>query len=238
MRNHFADRGGWKKLSDDLELVNDEIRQQFDDVPLAMLGHSMGSFLAQTFAMRLGARLSGLLLSGSTWPPRFELLPALLIANIESWRLGPRGHSALLDSLGFGAFNKRFAPTRTEFDWLSRDAAEVDKYIASKICGGPFSCAAWKDLVGGLLDISSDAAIGRIPADLPILITGGAADPVGGEKGLSKLALHYAQTAHQRIKVKTYPGGRHEMLNETNRDEVMTDWLDWVETTTSSGRSG
>ncbi len=239
VRNHFADAGGWQLLNNDVQLVNDDLRQGFAGSPVVMLGHSMGSFLAQTFAMHFGARLSGLILSGSTWPSRLQLIPALLIARIESWRLGARGESALLDTLGFASFNKQFAPTRTDFDWLSRDEAEVDRYVASEICGGPFSCAAWKDLLGGLLDISSDAAIGRVPADLPILITGGAAaDPVGGGKRMSKLAMHYAQTAHARLTVKIYADGRHEMLNETNRDEVTHDWLDWVETTTSRRRSG
>jgi alpha-beta hydrolase superfamily lysophospholipase len=238
VRNHFADADGWQLLNDDIQLVNDDIRQHFSAAPVVMLGHSMGSFLAQTFAVHFGGRLSGLILSGSTWPSRLQVVPALVIAHIESWRLGVRGESALLDTLGFGAFNKRFAPTRTDYDWLSRDEAEVDKYVASEICGGPFSCAAWKDLLGGLLDISSDAAIRKVPADLPILVTGGAADPVGGEKRMSKLAMHYAQTAHARLTVKIYADGRHEMLNEINRDEVTRDWLDWVETTTSSARSG
>jgi alpha-beta hydrolase superfamily lysophospholipase len=236
VRNHFADADGWQLLGRDIEVVNDDIRRQFGEIPVVMLGHSMGSFLAQAFAMHFGARLSGLILSGSTWPSRLQLFPALLIAHIESWRLGVRGESALLDALGFGAFNKQFAPTRTEFDWLSRDEAEVDAYIASEICGGPFSCAAWKDLLGGLLGISSDAAITRIPADLPILITGGAADPVGGEKRLSRLAMHYAQTSHARLTVKIYEGGRHEMLNEINRDEVMRDWFDWIEPTIRTSR--
>jgi alpha-beta hydrolase superfamily lysophospholipase len=236
VRNHFADAGGWQLLNDDVQLVNDDIRQRFARIPVVMLGHSMGSFLAQTFAMHFGARLSGLILSGSTWPSRLQVVPALLIARIESWRLGVRGKSPLLDTLGFGSFNRQFAPTRTDYDWLSRDEAEVDKYVASEICGGPFSCAAWKDLLGGLFDISTDAAIGRVPGHLPILITGGAVDPVGGEKRMSKLAMHYAQTGHARLTVKIYADGRHEMLNEINRDEVMNDWFDWTETTIRTSR--
>ena len=165
-------------------------------------------------------------------------MPLLILAEIEAWRVGARGTSMLLNRLGFGSFNRPFAPARTEHDWLSRDEAEVDKYVADPLCGGPYTSRLWFDLIGGLLTISSDQELTRIPAGLPILITGGSQDPVGGEKGMAKLATHYAQTGHQRLNVKIYDGGRHEMLNEINRDEVSNDWLDWIAATTQSGRSG
>jgi alpha-beta hydrolase superfamily lysophospholipase len=225
---HFADTDGWQKIIDDAEAVSSSIREQFAGTPVILLGHSMGSFIAQTFAMHSGARLSGLILSASTWPSRLELAPAFLLARLETWRLGVRGKSRLLNQLGFGNFNKSFAPARTDLDWLSQDNAEVDKYIADPLCGGPYSCRLWCDLLAGLFRISSDKALLRIPSDLPILITGGESDPVGGDKGMTRLAMHYAQTSHQRLTVKIYAGGRHEMLNEINRDEVASDWLNWI----------
>jgi len=235
---YFADTAGWHKVNQDIETVNDAIREGLPETPIVMLGHSMGSFLAETFAMVYGDKLSGLILSGSTWPSRLKLAPAKLVAHVESWRLGLRGKSPLLEKLGFDAFNRKFTPTRTGSDWLSRDAAEVDKYVADPLCGGPFSNSLWLDFIGGLLSLASDQAMSRIPIDLPILITGGSADSVGGEKGMAKLAMHYAQTLHQRLTVKIYDDGRHEMLNETNRDQVTADWLDWIATATRSGRSG
>ncbi|MDH3337647.1 MAG: alpha/beta hydrolase [Gammaproteobacteria bacterium] len=231
---HFADREGWQLVNSDTEAVHAFIREQFAGIPAVLLGHSMGSFIAQTFAMHFGAQLSGLILSGSAWPSRLELAPAYVIAWIEAWRLGVRGKSALLDRIGFGSFNKSFAPARTDFDWLSRDSAEVDKYVRDPLCGGQSSCRLWLDMLGGLFYISSDNALMRIPSDLPILISGGGSDPVGGDKGMTKLAMHYAQTSHQRIKLKIYPGGRHEMLNEVNRDEVTSDWLHWIAATTGT----
>ena len=229
---HFADAEGWRKINSDVEIVNSFAGEQFDGMPIVLLGHSMGSFIAQTFAMHFGERLSGMILSASTWPSRLELAPAYLLARIEAWRLGVRGKSTLLHQLGFGKFNKPFAPARTELDWLSRDETEVDKYVSNPLCGGPYTCGLWLDLLGGLWHISSDKALIRVRSDLPILITGGAADPVGGDKGMTRLAMHYAQTLHQRLKVQIYPDGRHEMLNESNRDDVTDDWLDWVAATT------
>ena len=233
-RGYFADESGWHKVVEDVRVVNDHIRETCESKPVFLVAHSMGSFIGETFAMHYGAHLKGLLLSGSSWPQRIQLLPGRLLAKLESWRLGKRGHSGLIDALGFSAFNRRFRPVRTEMDWLSRDEAEVDRYIADPLCGGPFTCGLWLDFLGGLYELGSDHALTRIPSDLPILVTGGGADPVGGEKGMTRLAMRYMQTLHQRVKLKIYPEGRHEMLNEVNRDEVMADWLDWIDSLTKA----
>lgn len=230
----FAASDGWRKVIADVEVVNAFARERFGDKALILLGHSMGSFIAQSFAMLYSDRLSGMILSASTWPVKIQLLPALALAQLEAWRVGPQGNSALLNKLGFDDFNKSFEPARTDRDWLSRDASEVDKYVADPLCGGPYSAGLWRDLLFGLKQVSSDKALLQIRSDLPILISGGASDPVGGDKGMGTLALHYAQTGHQRLKTKIYADGRHEMLNDINRDEVTSDWLDWVAATTGT----
>lgn len=224
----FADKNGWHLVVDDAHVTHEHIREQFPGLPIVMLGHSMGSYVAQAFAMHYGAKLSGLLLSGSMWPQRTKVLPAMLIARLESARIGSRGRSALLNKIGFGDFNRRFEPARTELDWLSRDEHEVDLYVADPLCGGPYTCGLWIDVLGALYSLGSDYSLNRIPADLPILITGGSNDPVGGEDSMTRLIMHYAQTGHQRVTMKLYPEGRHEMLNETNREEVTHDWLEWI----------
>ena len=234
---YFADKDGWNLVVDDVQVAYEHIREQFPKLPIVLLGHSMGSYVAQSFAMQYGAKLSALLLSGSMWPQRAKLLPAMLIARFESLRLGKLGTSALLNKLGFGDFNSRFEPARTEMDWLSRDEHEVDLYIADTLCGGPYTCGLWMDVLGALFELGSDHALNRIPADLPILISGGSDDPVGGEDSITRLTMHYAQTGHQRLTMKLYPEGRHEMLNETNRDEVTSDWLDWIAARCHSSRS-
>jgi alpha-beta hydrolase superfamily lysophospholipase len=211
------------------------LQQQHPGTPIVLLGHSMGSYIAQAFAMFHDTRIVALALSASTWPNKITLFAGRLIARIESWRLGSRTQSALLHKLGFGEFNRPFRPERTQLDWLSRDEAEVDKYIADPLCGGPYSCQLWLDLLGGLSSIASDNALQRIRSDLPILFCGGADDPVGGDKGITQLAMHYAQTGHGRVRVKIYPEGRHEMFNETNRAEFSDDLLSWVENQLPNG---
>jgi alpha-beta hydrolase superfamily lysophospholipase len=237
-RGYFADEDGWHKVIEDVRVVNEHIRDRHPAAPVIMLAHSMGSFIGEAFAMHYGARLQGLLLSGSSKPARLQVMPGRLLAKLESFRVGKRGNSALINALGFSAFNRPFRPVRTEMDWLSRDEAEVDRYLADPLCGGPFTCGLWLDFMAGLQELASDHAVTRIPADLPVLISGGSADPVGGEKGMTRLAMQYMQTLHQRVKLKIYPDGRHEMLNEVNRDDVTADWLDWIDEVSGSGQAG
>jgi len=228
-QGHFADRSGWQLLTDDGLLVNDMIGDRYPGIPIVLLGHSMGSYIAQYFSMQHDYRLTALVLSASTWPNKAKLFPGQLLARIESWRHGIHGKSALLDKLGFGDFNKSFAPARTELDWLSRDQAEVDAYINDPLCGGPYSCGLWIDLLGGLKALASDSELRRIRADLPVYLTGGADDPVGGQQGITDLAMHYSKSGHTQLSTKIYPEGRHEMFNEVNRDEFSADLLDWIE---------
>lgn len=233
---YFGRKDGWIRVVADVDLVHQDIRNSHPDLPIALLGHSMGSYIAQSFLIHHAPKIACLILSASTWPSRPLLLLASALARVEGWRLGAHRNSACLDRLGFGAFNKAFRPARTALDWLSRDAAEVDRYVADPLCGGPYTAALWSDLTAGLFRIASNSALQRISSDLPILITGGEHDPVGGDKGMGRLAMHYAQTGHNRLKVKIYPQGRHEMLNDSVRDTVTRDWLDWIFATSRNVR--
>ncbi len=230
LQGHFNDDNGWNLLITDALLVLNHALEQCSEEQVILVGHSMGSYIAQSFAMRYPRAIAALVLSASTWPSRFQLRAGMLLACAELWRRGAREHSPLLDKLGFGDFNKPFAPHRTEYDWISRDDAEVDKYIASPLCGGPYTTGLWRDLLSGLLEISHSNALQKIAADTPIRIVGGQMDPVGGEVGMRKLEEQYLRTGHSRVSSKIYAGGRHEMFNETNRDEFTADLLQWIST--------
>ena len=228
LAGHYADHAGWEKVIADALLVNGRARKHFPGAPIVLLGHSMGSYIAQSFVMRHPAAVSMLILSASTFANRFELRAANTLSSILAL-FGGQTKSAFLNNTGFSAFNKAFEPARTELDWLSRDEAEVDRYLADPLCGGLFTNQLWRDLTGGLLEITSANAVAAIPREMPILIMGGQDDPVGGEKGLTKLSDVYRQTEHADITLQIYAGGRHEMLNETNRDAVTADIISWIE---------
>lgn len=226
---HFSDADGWTLILQDAKSVQDDAGRQYPGLPVVLFGHSMGSYLAQDFVMRHPHSVSALVLSGSTSPSRLKVRLGRWVARWEALRRGRQHRSKRLNAMGFGAFNRRVEPARTPFDWLSRDPAEVDRYIADPLCGAVASASLWQHLLGGLLAISSTKALQRIPSGLPVLITGGENDPVGGRHGMTRLAAAYERSGHTAVTLTIYSGGRHEMLNETNRDEVTDDILGWLE---------
>ena len=141
-------------------------------------------------------------------------------------RLGPRGKGKLLKVMMFGAFNQPFKPARTAFDWLSRDPAEVDAYVADPLCGFDFSTQLVIDLLGGLAPLLAPSELARIPKRLPIYVMSGARDPVGAD--LQSLLDAY-RAAGLAVTARVYPDARHELLNETNRDEVAADLVAWLD---------
>lgn len=226
---HYADQGGWNRVVGDLACLNHYIRQQHPHVPIFLLGHSMGSYIAQAYLMQHSSSLQGAILSGSNYQPTWLYRVAQLVARLEHWRQGPRGRSALLDFLSFGSFNKAFKPNRTAFDWLSRDPQEVDKYVDDPLCGFRCSNQLWLDLLGGLQQITPLHNLAQIDSSLPLLVIGGERDPVSQGKRLRDLAGALREAGLRQVQLKIYPDARHELLNESNRDEVTADLIDWLE---------
>lgn len=226
---HYADRDGWQRVVDDLAELNQHIRQQHPNTPLVLIGHSMGSYISQAYLIQHSAEVQAAILSGSNYQPVSLYRAAALIARFERWRQGPTGRSALIEFLSFGSFNKAFKPNRTAFDWLSRDPAEVDSYIADPLCGFRCTNQLWLDLLEGLQQITPVANLAKIAPTLPLLVIGGARDPVSQGHRLEDLAAALRQAGLQRVELKLYADARHELFNETNRDQVIADLLAWLE---------
>ncbi|MDE3176997.1 MAG: lysophospholipase [Pseudomonadota bacterium] len=221
----FAETDGWRKLLDDIDAVAARIGGDLPGLPRVFLGHSMGSFLGQTYIAERGADLAAAVLSGTSGPPPAILPLGKRIVAFERWRLGPRGKSPLVQALLFGEQNKPFRPARTPYDWLSRDHAEVDKYVADPLCGFRLTNQLAADLVGALADLASPRLAARIPKTLPIYVFSGARDPVGAKlQGL----LDVYRDAGLSVTAKIYPDARHETLNDVNRDEVTRDLIAWL----------
>ncbi|WP_339530818.1 alpha/beta hydrolase [Pseudomonas mucidolens] len=232
----FAERDGWNKVVGDLASLNQHIGQQAPGVPIILLGHSMGSYIAQAYLLHHSASLHGVILSGSNFQPVALYRVARLIARAERLRQGPRGRSALIEFLSFGSFNKAFKPNRTAFDWLSRDPDEVDKYINDPLCGFRCTNQLWIDLLGGLQQISKASNLVQIDHGLPILVIGGECDPVSEGKRLKSLVEALRNAGCQNLQLNIYPQARHEVFNETNRDAVTADVLAWLAQAVTRGR--
>ena len=225
---HYADQDGWSKVVSDLACINHHIRQQYPDTPIFLLAHSMGSYIGQAYLMQHSCSLQGAILSGSNYQPVGLYRAAELVARVERWRQGPSGRSALMEFLSFGSFNKACKPNRTAFDWLSRDPAEVDKYVADPLCGFRCTNQLWLDLLQGLQQITPRGSLLQIDSNLPLLVIGGECDPVSEGKRLKDLASALCSAGANNLQVKIYPNARHELFNETNRDEVTADVIHWL----------
>ena len=227
---HFADHEGWSKVvSDQVSLVL-EIESRHPQRPLFLFGHSMGSYVARSAALRIGSSLSGLLLCGTSHDSPLFMRAARLLALEERARLGPRAVSPLLNRLTFGTFNATIDDPRTSHDWLSRDNFEVDKYIADPLCGFGCSTQLFCDLFEGMGEVFTAARLSELPKDLPIYILAGEADPINKRLAAIKRlhsALERAGLVHVTLRV--YQSARHELLNELNRDEVTRDLLQWLD---------
>lgn len=224
---YLADEEGWSKAVADMRSLLTKTRAEHPGVKYVLFGHSMGSFLARTYAARYGEDADAFIFSG-TAGKNAALSAAKLIAKYEIKKHGARAQSVTLNALSFGAYNKPFAPNRTEFDWLSRDVGQVDLYVADERCGFVFTAGGFKDLFDGLSEIGAKDWAARV-AKKPILMVSGEKDPVGGNgKGVKEVAASLADSGHD-VTLRLYPECRHELLNETNRDEVYADVLKFIE---------
>ncbi|HME71179.1 MAG TPA: alpha/beta hydrolase [Myxococcota bacterium] len=223
----FAEDDGWNRCLDDLWRLNQRIRADYPRVPVVVFGHSLGSFMIQQFISEHGDAIAGAVLSGSNGKPLAVARLALLLARFERLRVGSHARSALLHGLVFGSFNRPFEPARTPFDWLSRDPIEVDKFLTDPLCGFRSTVRLYIDVLVALIDVAKPLRQARIPKKLPIYIFRGTRDPVGNNMG--QLLQAYRAAGLEDVTYHFYQDGRHESLNEVNRDEVTRDLIAWVD---------
>ncbi|HVJ89517.1 MAG TPA: lysophospholipase, partial [Labilithrix sp.] len=229
-RGHYADHDGWSKVVGDLGTVNRHARAEHPDLPVFLLGHSMGSFIARAYLIAHGGELAGAILSATGWRAGVGNLLCQWFARRQVKKLGVRTPSPFMSKLIFGSFNVQFAPTRTHFDWLSRDPKMVDSYIADPLCGFDCTGKLWEDLLGGAYALEKQENQRERLARLPLFLLAGTRDPVSiGGFANTQILARYRAAGNTDITNKRYPGARHEMLNETNREEVTADLLAWID---------
>jgi len=225
----FAKEDGWQKVLTDTNTVNTHIANTHPDLPIVCFGHSMGAAIALAYAEEYPDTIAAL----ACWNGADTgFLPGLLknLLKIECMLKGSDVPSLLANKLSFEAFNKAFKPNRTGFDWLSRDEAEVDKYVADPLCGFPVNIGLWSDFPGGLNETVSPANLARLPRTLPIHLLAGQADPCSNNaKAAGKLASVLRANSMNNVQLVQLENTRHESLNEVNRDETMQGFVDWLD---------
>jgi alpha-beta hydrolase superfamily lysophospholipase len=219
----------WAGVCHDMAVVNAELHRRYPDLPLLVLGHSMGSFIAQDFAQHYPDQLNALLLEGSNFEAPWFTTVASWLAGFEIWRQGINGRSPLIHALSFGAFNKSIRQPRTAFDWVSREPLFVDRYVDDPMCGFQLSNGYWRDFLQGLSHLYRPTSMQRIRHDLPVYLFAGDKDPVGHMgKGVERLAEALRQAGLTDVTLRLYPEARHDLLHETIREEVLQDVLNWL----------
>ena len=204
--------GGWDELVRDIGRLSAHVRADLPDVPLVLLGHSMGSFAAQQHVLDHSAELAGLVLTGTA---ALDLLEPAMDLD------GPTDLSA---------FNAAFEPARTEYDWLSRDDAEVDAYVADPRCGFGLAAPDSRQMFVSARQVADPERLARLRTDLPVYVAVGDQDPVTGQLALVHgLVQRLRDTGLTDVTLAVYEDARHEVFNETNRDEVVADLLAWLD---------
>ncbi|MBR4869833.1 MAG: lysophospholipase [Oscillospiraceae bacterium] len=226
----FAYNDGWTHAVDDLHRLSKLMRNEYPNIPYIFFGHSMGSFLIRTYIIRYPNSYDAVIISGTGHMPKAMIESGYALAAGIAKVKGAKHVSKLIDKIAFGSYNKQFSPFRTKFDWISRDRHEVDKYAADPFCGFIATASLFTDMMGGLRFITDKENIAKININKPVYFMSGDMDPVGENgKGVERAYKAFCDAGVRDVYMKLYPGGRHEMLNEINREEVYMDISQWIE---------
>lgn len=228
VRGYFS--GGWFAAVEDTYHLLHSTMEQYPHVPYVLFGHSMGSFLTRTLlAKHPDCGIAGAVICGTGWMPEAVLSMGKLTASVVCKLHGEHRSSNLLQKLMFGTYNDRIEKPRTEFDWLSTVNAVVDAYIADPLCGFIASAGLARDMLTGMQFIQKQDTLKQMNRNTPVRFIAGAEDPVGNYgEGVLRAANEFRKVGMQNVSEKLYAHGRHEILNEYNKQEVYNDIVEWI----------
>lgn len=225
----FAYENGWDYAVRDEEVLRLAMHENYPELPIIVFGHSMGSFMARTLLIRYPDAFNAAIISGTGNQGSALVNGGLFMGNLVTGLKGAHHYSKFLNNLAFGSYNKIYENPKTEYDWLSRDEANVQKYIDDPLCGFIPTCSLFRDMMTGVKFITNKKNLTAMNKDMPVYFMSGDMDPVGEcGKGVQKAYNNFLEAGMKNVSIKLYPGGRHEMLNEINKDEVYSDILTWL----------
>ena len=225
----FADDKGWDYVVRDMDQLHDLMKAQYPDVPYIFFGHSMGSFLTRTYIIKHPEEPDLVILSGTGHQSRALVYSGYAMAEAIVRAKGPRADGRFLNDLAFGSYNSKVRFPMTDFDWLSQDFEMVRKYINDPLCGFVAKASLYRDMMGGIKFVTDQKNIDAMNKDTPVYFMSGDKDPVGDYgKGVERAYKAFCKAGLRDVFMRLYPDGRHEMLNELNRQQVYQDVLDWI----------
>ena len=223
--------GGWFAATEDTYQLLKDTHREFPNIPYFLFGHSMGSFMVRTILVdHPDSPITGCIICGTGWIPETVLKAGLAACKAVCLLKGETSVSAGLQSLVFSGYNQKVDHPRTPYDWISRDNAVVDAYVADPMCGFTVTAGLLRDMLTGICYIQDNQNLGRMKTSLPVHFIAGGNDPVGQYgKGVRKVQKEFELCCMERLSCKIYPLCRHEILNELNRQEVFEDVGNWLE---------
>lgn len=219
----------WHTLMEDVHGLQGEIRKRYPDVPLVLMGHSMGSYITRLYLAEYGDGVKASILMGTGQEPLFKTRAGISLVKLLTRFYGPLHRSKLVESMSTGRFNQHFAPTKTSADWLTRDGNEVEKYMTNPHHQFRPTLSMYRSLFAFAHYAAQVKWIDRIPKELPLLLLSGQEDPVGAcGKGVQCFYDLLQKVGCSQVSLILYPEARHEILNEWNKEEVMQDIVSWL----------
>ena len=227
---YFGESNTWNTVVDDIYVLHQRIRLWYPDVPLCIMGHSMGSFLTRTYLIRYPGTVKAAIIMGTGWQPKAVIAGGMAVAKAVGAVVGENGTSDLVTNLAFGAYNKLFAPNRTSCDWLSADEGNVDAYMADPLCGADATVGLFRQMLSGIRFNQKLSNLRQMDPRIPVLFVAGEKDPVGDcGNGVRRTYQEFRRAGVQDCTLKLYPGLRHEILNEkAQQQQIFEDIGQWL----------
>ena len=206
------------------------VQEEYPGVPIFILGHSFGSFVAREYIARYGTGIQGAIIQGTAYMPTGTIKSLARLVGFMQAILGTKTRSTMINNMAFGGYLKRIQKPRTKFDWLSHNEESIDKYIANPADNFVFTLNGFATMAELLKRVQDEGKMEDIPKNLPILITAGKEDPVGnyGEGPQKLYNIYKNQLGIQNVELKLYDGMRHELQQEIGREQIFNEQYDWL----------
>lgn len=216
----------------DVHRLKKIVQEQYPGTPYLIMGHSMGSFITRNYLCRYGTGIDGVIIMGTGMQPRIVVKAAKGISVILGKIQGEKHVSKFVDRLAFGSYNKRIDNPASGMDWLTRDAGEVQKYLDDPLCGFTFTLNGFTTLFELIDRLYDRDSLAKMPPELPVLFVAGEKDPVGDYgRAVKQVAESFRALGMRKVECKLYSEMRHELVNETGRETVDEDILNWIRKT-------
>lgn len=227
---YFAEKDGNKAVLNDVHELTKITKQLYPNKPYFLLGHSMGSFYGRQYLAEFGNELNAAIIMGTGHQPLPVVKAGMTACKMFALTKGWRHRSKAVNAMAFGSYNKKFEPARTSVDWLTKDEKIVDWYLNEPRCTFMFTLNGYYNMFKGISRLHDKNLLNNIPKDLPILFVSGQDDPVGDfGKGVEAAVKSVKDAGCRKVDMKLYPGDRHEILNELDKDQVYEDLYNWLE---------